>query len=681
MKLEFVEIAGFRGFREIVRFDLPPSFTVLTGRNGSGKSTILDAVEFAITGTISKFQVTEARGGGLEAHIWWVRKPPATEHYVRVGFINGAGERFTINRSRARGCDIEPSAMMQHFTNKPVDDISFLETLIKTTFIRDEQIAAFSLDLPEQARFAAVRAAIGVLVGPDYSDRTKAILDAANTAKNRQAERVESAQKELGRLLGELTEARSLAERSSKVSDALEVIDSIEPPLPIQLSERIDALRELIADRQVALREIEQACGIAEELLPEIDYFESEAGQREIQNAREAEASNLQNSVSATKALAATLTAQKAEKQTDEYVTHLEALLEHGSLLGLQAGHCPLCDAVRSTEEFNDALESVRAKLAEQGEKLAKFRSEIEQAENAVIAANESHQTAQAANQALEKRRLLLEKNLQQIQEVYARHQFNASAKDPESAKLMVLTEQERLVHLERALSILENSNAIERVTSLEQRIARLRELGDQEASQVAAIEKAVDAARQIQEAARVIHNQILTEQFDTVMPLLKELYRRLRPHADWTEIESDFGGKVRASLNFTVEGHNPQFLFSSGQRRAAGLAFLLAMHLSRPWCTWQSLLLDDPVQHIDDYRALNLVEVLAAIRRTDRQTIIAVEDSALADVLCRRLGSTSHGIGRRFELQTSNTGSAEIASQQDIYPMPQLVLRPAQAS
>ena len=64
-------------------------------------------------------------------------------------------------------------------------------------------------------------------------------------------------------------------------------------------------------------------------------------------------------------------------------------------------------------------------------------------------------------------------------------------------------------------------------------------------------------------------------------MPLLRELYRRLRPHADWVEIESDFGGKVRGSLNFTVgDGHNPQFLFSSGQRRAAGLAFLLAIHL-----------------------------------------------------------------------------------------------------
>src|SRR6185436_4375934 len=110
--------------------------------------------------------------GGLEAHIWWVGKTPAPEHYVRVGFVNGKGERLTIERSRARGSDIEPTDLMHRFTNKPVDDHSFLETLMKTTLIRDEQIAAFSLDLPEQARFAAVRAAIGVLAGTDYSGRT-----------------------------------------------------------------------------------------------------------------------------------------------------------------------------------------------------------------------------------------------------------------------------------------------------------------------------------------------------------------------------------------------------------------------------------------------------------------------------------------------------------------------------
>ena len=179
-----------------------------------------------------------------------------------------------------------------------------------------------------------------------------------------------------------------------------------------------------------------------------------------------------------------------------------------------------------------------------------------------------------------------------------------------------------------------------------------------------------------------MVANEILTEQFDTVMPLLKELYRRLRPHAGWTEIESDFGGKIRGSLNFTVgDGHNVQFLFSSGQRRAAGLAFLLAVHLSRRWCGWQTLMLDDPVQHIDDYRALNLVEVLSAIRRTGRQIIVAVEDEALADVLCRRLRSLPNEIGRCYSLRTSKTGTGEIESARDIYPMPREILRSATAS
>ena len=56
------------------------------------------------------------------------------------------------------------------------------------------------------------------------------------------------------------------------------------------------------------------------------------------------------------------------------------------------------------------------------------------------------------------------------------------------------------------------------------------------------------------------------------------------------------------------------------------------------PQCQLNSLVLDDPVQHIDDYRALHLVEVLHAIRRSGRQVICTVEDESLAALLCRRL-------------------------------------------
>jgi recombinational DNA repair ATPase RecF len=65
MKISFVEIAGFRGFRDTMRLDFANGFVVLTGRNGAGKSTVLDAIDFAFTGSIHKFAVTEAKGEGL----------------------------------------------------------------------------------------------------------------------------------------------------------------------------------------------------------------------------------------------------------------------------------------------------------------------------------------------------------------------------------------------------------------------------------------------------------------------------------------------------------------------------------------------------------------------------------------------------------------------------------------
>ena len=244
------------------------------------------------------------------------------------------------------------------------------------------------------------------------------------------------------------------------------------------------------------------------------------------------------------------------------------------------------------------------------------------------------------------------------------------------------MDEQEEIARLERALFILDASGAVDRVATWQNRVNGLRGNVETELTRLADAERAATRAREIQTAAKTVANQISAEQFDTVMPLLQELYHRLRPHSEWREIESDFGGKVRGTLNFTVgDGHNVQFLFSSGQRRAAGLAFLLSIHLSRRWCNWRTLLLDDPVQHIDDYRALNLIEVLSAIRRTGRQVIVAVESRALADVLCHKLRSTSTELGRRFDLALSITGSGSIAEVHDVVPLPREILRPAQAS
>ena len=679
MKLQFVELSGFRGFREKTRFEFPLGFTVLSGRNGTGKSTVLDAIDYALTGTINKFSVKGAKGGGLDDHIWWVGPERPEAYSVSVGFIDNQEQSFVVTRTREGGSNIDDQRIVRELCKNGPTIRASVQTLLQTTLIRDEFIASLSLDLPEQTRFTLVREAIGHLVGPDYTTRTTAIVSAANTAKSKQEARVKDLQNELGRLLGQLTEARSAAERSTDVSQALHFIESQAISLPSELAERSVALRKVVTDRRTSLAQIERARTLSQATLPEFAYFRAPQSDDDLSSAQKAGAAARQELAIAEERLSLAVRTDQVERETDVYAAHMAALLDHGSAVGLQKGHCPLCDSARTAAEFERAISSARSRLATRGERLVAATRSLVEAQRSAAAAQAAVEATQTRLKQLADRKITFERTRSEIAEAYVRFGFSAPPDDPQAAERALFSEQENLVRLERALSVLETSSAVDRVKALESRIAALRSQMEQESLKLTGTERAAEAARQIENAAKTVANQILTEQFDTVMPLLKELYRRLRPHAGWTEIESDFGGKIRGSLNFVVgDGYNPQFLFSSGQRRAAGLAFLLAVHLSRPWCKWQSLLLDDPVQHIDDYRALNLVEVLAAIRRTNRQVIVAVEDPALADLLCRRLRSTTGDIGNIFELSTSTTGSAQIASAREIYPMPQLVLRRA---
>lgn len=681
MKLTFVEMAGFRGFKDRTRFELPGGFAVLTGRNGVGKSTVLDAVDFVLTGTINKYAVKEAKGGGLDDHIWWVGEGAPESQYVAVGLEDESGEEFVITRSRERGLDTAEDDIARRLCLVDSPAPTWPETLMRTTLIRDETILALSLDLPEQARFAAVRAAIGGLAGPDHTKRTGDLLAAASTAKTAQDRRVADAQAELGRALGALTEARSVAERQADVAEAERMIGALAPDLAGATGERVEVLRRHIADRKQSFTVLAEALARAEGLQTERLHLESEAGLAELAAARADHAAARQAKERADESLVGAQRLEAAERESDAFASRMVALLDHGEALGLQAGHCPLCDAVRSSDEFAAALAAARSKLSARGAGAARAAAAIEQARLALEQAGTALAAAEQRVEGLETRQNSLWRETENMAATLTRWHIAASPSEPETVRRLLLQRQEETARLEHALFILEASSAHDRVMALEGRVEQLRAELDDETAKLTAVERAVEAARQIDHAAREVRNQVLTEQFDTVMPLLKELYQRLRPHTDWRELDTDFGGRVRASLNFTVgEGRNPQFLFSSGQRRAAGVAFLLAIHLSRPWSRLHSLLLDDPVQHIDDYRALNLVEILSAVRRTGRQVIVAVEDPALADVLCRRLRSTTLEAGRRFELSTAKNGSAAIERQVDIFPPPREILRIADA-
>jgi chromosome segregation protein len=234
---------------------------------------------------------------------------------------------------------------------------------------------------------------------------------------------------------------------------------------------------------------------------------------------------------------------------------------------------------------------------------------------------------------------------------------------------------RERIQELEKNVSILQSSMALDRVTDLERQLDVAREKVTRADTDVSRASTAESFAREVEATLKRVGAEIVDERLSDLSPLLSELYLRLRPHTEWAEIQYLMRGDVRRFLSFNVGPDiNPRFVFSSGQRRALGLSFLLAVHLSRKWCNLKTLMLDDPVQHIDDYRAMHLVEVLSSIRSLGWQVICAVEDSALADLLCRRLSIEASGEGVKVEMHFDN-GKGISALCSDVVPLAQRAL------
>lgn len=682
MKLAFVEISGFRGFKNKTTFQFPSGFAVLTGRNGVGKSSVFDAVDFALTGTINKYQVREARGGGLVDHIWWLGDGRPTEQYVLIGFSDEHGNRFQIRRSRDKGLEVQEAEIACLLCQPQLDIPHWSQTLMQTTLIRDEMIAALSLDLTEQQRFSAVQAAMGGLRGVDHSERTKAIVRAAETALAVQKEKVDSTQGELGRALGSLTEARSLAANSSELREVQRLVASVVGEEVVLNQSGLATIRSMILDRRRSIEHLHRAARELDEIQASLDYFASTEGNEEIGELAVAKEAAQKERDSAVLEHQSAMAQYEVQRTQDAISLHLAGLLEHGEAVGLIDGHCPLCDALRTNDDFLSALSRLRARTEENGALARSISEQLDSSRHREVTADRNLTLANEAYEALVQRRDSAQRRLLEIRSQLSELPVKIDASSAAQVRNGVLRIQEETSSLEQAMIMAEGSSAVDRVASFENRVNQLRATADLEAVRLGNLAQAVELAKQIDKATKVVSNELLSEQFETVLPLLKELYTRLRPHAEWQEIETDIGGHIRASLNFTVgDGRNPQFLFSSGQRRTAGIAFLLAIHLSRPWCKFDTLLLDDPVQHIDDYRALNLAEVLSSIRRDGRQVIIAVEDVALADLLCRRLRSVLRDEGKRFDLGTQTDGSAAISMETLVSPLPKEVMQISQAS
>ena len=162
MKLTHVSVCGFRGYREQVRIDFAPGFNIIDGRNGVGKSTIFDAVEYALTGDLSKYAGATASGQSVADYIWWIGEVEAPkDRFVEVGFSGDQGA-WVVRRTPLDPKNfVIPSDLTAALADPELAPDTPLRQLCASTIIRDEHIAGLSLDLKETERYALLRQAIG----------------------------------------------------------------------------------------------------------------------------------------------------------------------------------------------------------------------------------------------------------------------------------------------------------------------------------------------------------------------------------------------------------------------------------------------------------------------------------------------------------------------------------------
>ncbi len=175
--LQSITIEGFRGFPKKVNFDLDVPVVLAVGPNGTGKSSLVCAIEWCLFGQDVE---TEAHTGIRERISWESRNRTASQCLVEME-LTGNGESLVVHRSMPKSG--KPDFWFRVGSNAPVHEAGKLKALLGGLEIKDfftaihlhqESLRGLLLAKPTQRKDDFYR-----LLGlASLLNQTKAITDA-----------------------------------------------------------------------------------------------------------------------------------------------------------------------------------------------------------------------------------------------------------------------------------------------------------------------------------------------------------------------------------------------------------------------------------------------------------------------------------------------------------------------
>lgn len=163
--------------------------------------------------------------------------------------------------------------------------------------------------------------------------------------------------------------------------------------------------------------------------------------------------------------------------------------------------------------------------------------------------------------------------------------------------------------------------------------------------------ERRIALGKELANRAQALRTSKVKQVFnDELNSVWRELFIRLAPEEAFVPafaLPKTSSGSVEAVLETLYrsggKGGNPRAMLSAGNLNTAALTLFLALNLSaKPRLPW--LIIDDPVQSMDDVHIAQFAALLRTLKREGRQVILAVHDRQLFDYLSLELSPAFNG-------------------------------------
>jgi hypothetical protein len=556
----------------------------------------------------------------------------------------------------------------------PDGEAALLTALTRSVYLQQDLVREFVEADSDGERFEAVSELVGVGRVRELQVELDKTRRAWTQATNRLASEAEPRSQRLRALESQLERLSSTSSEGSQLEAAWQAwwqrfaADYGGAPAPAAAATGEagtaldDALKALAADRRHHGRRVVEAQALLAELVDDHPSSAptSEAVEAVLDEARVG-AQSAEAALESARALEAQLREQaiRAEDQSAQLAALAELALQH---LG---DRCPVCTQRHDRETTVAHLEALIAGVVARPVTDAEPRPDIESLSRQVTERQLRVQELETEIQTRRGEEQLREATIAQRAERLESLGIAGDVPADAALRELISDVQQRQ---QRSARLQEDGETLALELARSGEVARRAELDKEhdalahtvaiEAAGITARRESGDLATKILESLRDAAAELVDAQLKQMAPLVERVYARIDPHPAFRNVQltsrfEQSRGRVRTTVADTLSDvvvKHPGTVLSSSQVNALAVSIFLALNLGVPARPLDAVLLDDPLQSLDDVNLLGLVDLLRRTKQ-QRQLIISTHDVRFAGLLERKLRPDEGGKTMVIEL------------------------------